>query len=358
MSLYWFLLMVPLLAAIGEPNVNSQSLKKKSWGLWFKFYFILLILLVGWRHQVGGDWGNYLPMIDEALQLSFAEAIGQKGDIAYTALTWLSAHAGAGIYGVNLVCALVFTSGLMVFCQNSPRPWLSIVVAVPYLVIVVAMGYTRQGVAIGFVMLGLVVLDKGNMAKFVAWVVLAALFHKTALILIPIAIFAGRKNWVALIGVLSTTVFMFFLLLAEHIDDFVAGYITDQYSSSGAAIRIAMNAVPALVFLVFRNRFDLTNTQRIFWSWMSLGAIAFVLLLAISPSSTAVDRMALYWIPLQLYVWSRWPSGMARSHNVQLSWVFGVLLYSLGVQFVWLHYADHSWAWLPYQFYPWVWLWQ
>ncbi len=306
---------------------------------------------------MGGDWVNYLPTIDVSLQQSFADSIVQSGDSAYNALTWLSAHAGAGIYGVNLVCAMVFAFGLMVFCQNTPRPWLSLSVAVPYLVIVVAMGYTRQGVAIGLVMLGLVALEKGSIAKFVVWVVVAALFHKTALILMPMAIFARRKNWVALAGLLLTAVLMFFLLLAENVDNLVAGYITDQYASSGAAIRIAMNAVPAAVFLMFRQQFNLTDAQRIFWTWMSLGGLAFIGLLAVSPSSTAVDRVALYWIPLQLYVWSRLPAAMARSHNAQLPWVVGVLMYSLTVQFVWLFYADHSHLWVPYQFYPWVWLW-
>jgi hypothetical protein len=356
-TLYWLLLLLPWLAAIGGPRDASASLAERSWGLSFQLYFVLLMLLVGLRHQVGGDWANYLPTIDASLQQSFANSIVQSGDSAYNALTWLSAHAGAGIYGVNLVCALVFAFGLMVFCQNSPRPWLSLAVAVPYLVIVVAMGYTRQGVAIGLVMLGLVALDKGSILKFVAWVVVAALFHKTALILIPMAIFAGRNNWVALAGVVLTAVLMFFLLLAEHVNDLIAGYITDQYASSGAAIRIAMNAVPAAVFLVFRQRFDLTDAQRIFWTWMSLGGLAFIGLLAVSPSSTAVDRVALYWIPLQLYVWSRWPAAMARSNNAQLPWVVGVLMYSLAVQFVWLFYADHSHLWVPYQFYPWEWLW-
>jgi hypothetical protein len=335
-----------------------ETFAKRSWGIGFQLYFFLLLLMVGWRHQVGGDWGNYLPTIDAALQQSFTEAMGQNGDVAYKALTWLSAHAGAGIYGVNLVCALVFAFGLMVFCQNSPRPWLSLAVAVPYLTIVVAMGYTRQGVAIGLVMLGLVELDKGSTVKFVGWVVLAALFHKTALILIPMAIFVGRKNWVALAGVLLTAFLMFFFLLAEYVDNLIAGYITDQYASSGAAVRIAMNAVPAVVFLVFRKRFHLTDAQKTFWTWMSIGGLAFIGLLAVSPSSTAVDRVALYWIPLQLYVWSRWPAAMARTHTAQLPWVVGVLMYSLAVQYVWLFYADHSHLWVPYQFYPWVWIWQ
>jgi hypothetical protein len=358
MALYWMLLFAPTIAAILIPQVKGSAQIKKSWGLGFKFYFVVLVLVVGGRHQIGGDWAIYLPMIEEALEQSFADALSHSGDIAYKILTWLSAHSGVGIYGVNLLCAIVFAYGLVVFCQDSPRPWLAMAVAIPYLVIVVAMGYTRQGVAIGLVMLGLVALDNGRIVRFVAWVVIAALFHKTALILIPLAIFAGRNNWTTIAGVLITVVLMYFLLLAEYVDHLVAGYITDEYTSSGAAIRIAMNAIPAFVFLRFRFRFNLTNQQRIFWTWMSLAGIFFIGLLAISPSSTAVDRIALYWIPLQLFVWSRWPMAMATTPNAQLPWVVGVLLYSFTVQFVWLFYADHSFAWLPYQFYPWVWLWQ
>lgn len=357
MALYWLMLLVPWFAAINKANSTLDGIKTSE-SLGFHLYFVFLIFAVGLRHEVGGDWIQYLWPIDLALELTFTEGIMQGGDLAYASLTWLSAHAGAGIYGVNLVCAVVFAYGLKVFSQNCPRPWLALAVAVPYLVIVVSMGYTRQGVAIGLVMLGLAALDMGSTTKFVVWVVLAALFHKTALILIPMAIFSGRKNWVASAGVILTAVFMFFLLLAEYVDNLVAGYITDQYASSGATIRIAMNAVPAGVFLVFRKRFDLSDAQRTFWTWMSVGGIAFIGLLAISPSSTAVDRVALYWIPLQLYVWSRWPAAMARTHNAQLPWVLFVLIYSLSVQFVWLFYADHSWAWIPYQFYPWVWLWQ
>jgi hypothetical protein len=358
MWLYWLLLLVPWLAAIVGARVAGSAQADRSWGLSFQLYFVFLLLLVGWRHEVGGDWFEYLPRIELAKYHGLIAAIEERGDTAYNVLTWLSAYSGAGIYGVNLVCALIFAYGLMVFCQNSPRPWLTLAVAVPYLVIVVAMGYTRQGVAIGLVMLGLVALEKASILKFVSWMFVATLFHKTALILIPMAIFAGRKNMVAVAGLLLTAVLLYFLLLAEYVDHLVAGYITDQYASSGAAIRIAMNAVPAAVFLVFRNRFDLTDAQRTFWTWMSFGGLAFIGLLAVSPSSTAVDRVALYWIPLQLYVWSRWPAAMARTHNAQLPWVIGVLMYSLAVQYVWLFYADHSHLWVPYQFYPWMWLWQ
>ncbi len=91
---------------------------------------------------------------------------------------------------------------------------------------------------------------------------------------------------------------------------------------------------------------------------MAWGALAFVVLLYVSPSSTAVDRVALYWIPLQLFVWSRVPDAMGRPGSANAFWVYTVVAYSAVVHFVWLFFATHAHLWLPYQFYPWVWLWR
>jgi hypothetical protein len=363
MEIYWLLMLLPTLgvlvaaSSMGRKPFASALANKKPNPIATGGFALLLVLVVGFRHEVGADWVHYIESLEQALQLNWLEGTLAGGDPAYGMLTWLSANLGGGVYLVNLVCAMVFVWGLVVFSLNSPQPWLAMSVAVPYLVIVVAMGYTRQGVAIGLAMIGLVALHNGHLYRFAVWLVIAALFHKSALIMLPLAVFSGRKNWAAVIGVLLIAALMFVLLLADYVDFLVLGYLTAQYESSGAAIRIAMNALPASVFLLLRNRFGLNAAQLSFWTWMSLGALAFIVLLAVSPSSTAVDRVALYWIPLQLFVWSRLPQAMGQRAGTQRQWVAVVLVYAIAVQFVWLFYADHSYAWLPYQFYPWIWLW-
>ena len=361
MALYWFLLLVPTLGAVlaaghTGPWSNNKA-PAKTFSLALGLFALLLVMVVGFRHKVGADWFSYSQPLITALQQTWFEGMVSGGDPAYGLLNWIAASFGGGIYLVNLVCAFLFVFGLLVFARNSPQPWLTMCVAVPYLVIVVAMGYTRQSVAIGLVMVGLIALTQGKLYKFVGWLILAALFHKSALILLPLAVFSGRKNWGALLGVLLGGALMFILLLAEYVDSLVSGYINDEYASSGAGIRVAMNAIPAVFFLTFRDRFDLTPPQKTFWVWMSLGALTFIPLLVFSPSSTAVDRVALYWIPLQLFVWSRLPQAMGQRPSTQRQWVAVVLVYNFAVQFIWLFFADHSWAWLPYKFYPWEWLW-
>ena len=191
MWLYWLLFLGPAYWAITRHTPKKTTFKldaKYLPGIW-KVVFMLLTLLIGLRHEVGGDWRTYFEQIEGLQGGSFSDALTSK-DPAYSVLAWLAIQFGAGVYLVNLVCAIFFVSGLIVFCRSQPNPWLALAVAVPYMVIVVAMGYTRQGVAIGIVMLGLVALSQSNNLRFVLWIGLAAAFHKSAIILLPLAVLA------------------------------------------------------------------------------------------------------------------------------------------------------------------------
>ena len=354
MFVYWLIFLVSTWLAVTRlrPVQNQSARWSDSW----HSVFWLLVLAIGLRHEVGGDWGSYLLNIERFTNETLQEALSQ-GDPAYSLLNWLGAETGLGIYFVNTVCAALFAWGLLSFCRTQPRPWLALVVAVPYLVTVVAMGYTRQGTAIGLTMLGLVALADRKTLTFVMFVALAATFHKSAVILIPLAILADtkRKIWTAFWVMLSSVLF-FVLLLQDSVDTLKYGYIENEYQSQGAGVRLAMNAMPAILFLLFRRKFMMPQAERVFWTYMSLGALGFLVVLVVSPSSTAVDRLALYWIPLQLFVLSRLPNAICKPKGFNNIWVYGVVAYSGVVMFVWLLFADHAKYWLPYQFYPWVWL--
>ena len=68
----------------------------------------------------------------------------------------------------------------------------------------------------------------------------------------------------------------------------------------------------------------------------------------VSPSTTAVDRVALYVLPIQIAVLSRVPGGLLSEFTGKLA----VIGYSLAVQFVWLNFAAHADYWVPYRFFP------
>ncbi len=342
---YWLLLLLPLWACVQGPRRPWPALQAWLIG-------ISLTLFIGLRHEVGGDWFNYIPYLTRAEGLSLSEVVAW-GDPGYNALNWLFASQSWGIYGVNLVSAAIFSAGLVLFCRAQPRPWLALCLAIPYLVIVVAMGYSRQGVAIGFMMPGLLALEQGRLRLFLASMAAAATFHSTALVMLAFVVPAVpgcslTMRAIRLLLLLIVGGALVQTFLAARVEGLVDGYIEAEYQSEGAAIRVAMNLLPGVLLLLWPKRFALTSQQLRLWRSMAFTALGCAVALVLLPSnSTAVDRIALYVIPLQLVVGSRLPSTQLLGLSpAQL--MVSVLGFCLAVEFVWLNFATHASGWLPY----------
>lgn len=310
---------------------------------------LLIIVMVGFRWQVGTDWYAYVDKFRFAAlkPLNYLTAIGEPG---YVFVNWFVQQLGAGFWLVNVICAVLFTWGLYRLASVQPDPWAAILVAIPYLVVVVAMGYVRQGVAIGILMAGLAHLIRGgSVPKFLFYIAAAALFHRTAVLALPLVMFGiGRGRLVNFLTFLAVGYVLFDTLLQRHARVFIRSYLETQYSSQGAAIRVAMCLVPALLYVFFRNRLGLSPVERTMWRNFAVAAFIALLLLLVTPSSTAVDRMALYILPLQLAILSR--LNLVLQNRVVASAV--VIGYSGLVLYVWLNFATFAVDWIPYQFYP------
>ena len=323
--------------------------------LWQAFLTIIIFTItIGFRHEVGTDWFNYLVHVDRTIGLNLAEVTTFFGDPAYNTLNWLFSEHPLGVYGVNLISALIFASGLVFFCRSQPSPWLSLCFAVPYLVIVVSMGYTRQAVAIGLTMPALIALERDRLVLFILLTLAATLFHSSALVMfawvlpaVPGRTFLSKSLQVLLVLIVFISVYQ--TIAISRAEQLVAGYIQSSYESEGAFIRILMNLLPALLLLSSPSRFIMSSQQLRLWKSISFTAVLCALALFLFPSnSTAIDRIALYVLPLQLVVGSRLPStgflGLTKS-TLTLWCVSSCVL----VQFVWLNFSNHGSDWLPYQ---------
>jgi len=307
---------------------------------------LLLTLMIGTRFKVGGDWRSYEFMFRFVDYMSLNRAL-DYGDPGYQFINWMVQQWNGEIWWVNLISAAIFVWGLFRLCQNQPLPLLAVLVAVPYLIIVVAMGYTRQSIAIGILMAGLAALGRGgSVIRFALYVAVAALFHKTAVLVLPLVIFAGKRNRLLnVIAGVAMFVLFFDLFLSESTDQFLKNYIDTRYTSQGAWIRVILNLVPALLLLVKRGRFGLTEQEEKVWRYIAFAACAMPFILMATPSSTAVDRMALYLMPLQIVVLSRTYLLFAKPRTG----VVAVILYAALVQFTWLNFASHAKLWVPYR---------
>ena len=348
---YWIFFITPAWIALLSPPLKSLGIDGKRPlrvdGVWI-LILLTLTMVIGFRYEVGGDWINYLTYFYDTEGLDFSGKASQ--DPGFLALNLISFHLNLGYSGVNTISALIFSSGLVLFCRNLPRPWLALACAIPYLVIVVSMGYTRQSIALGLVMVGFVMLSRSRYKTFVVWVLVAALFHKSAILIIPIAALSISKNRVLSILIICLGTFLgFMILLVDLYADIISHYKDEYMESSGASIRLAMNALAGGLFILYKGRYRLGLNEKKLWTVISFVSIGMLIAFFVSNISTALDRIALYFIPLQLISFAYLPDAIGRSDRLNQVIVAGILIYYAAVMFVWLNFGTHSGYWLPYK---------
>lgn len=350
MTTYWTIFAIWGLGAIQFARKNAIRGDK----VLFAIAMALTALMIGLRFEIGGDWAPYLEIYELIYFQPLFEAL-RLSDPGYALLNWMAAKVDWSMWFPNLACAALFCVGLGRLARDQPNPWLAVLVSVPYLIIVVAMGYTRQAAAIGILCFAVVGASDRNILRLVGFAAVAALFHKTAvlMLLVMLAPIVARRFLIGVIGTLMFGVFFYFFL-GSVTDRLVTNYVQSSYDSQGAAIRVAMNVVAGTLLLLLRGKMGFDPYQKTFWTINALLAAVSAVALSILESSVGIDRVALFLIPLQIVTFSRLPYALSSTRDKPLpSIILAVMAYSFAVQFVWLNFADNARSWVPYKSYVW-----
>jgi hypothetical protein len=339
---YWLLFGACAIGAlIAQSQVDQSRPHPMLWVMG-----LVIALMVGLRYEIGADWDAYLRIFEASGYSSFEQALG-RSDPAFQVINWWAAHSNWRIWVVNLICAGLFSWGLIRFCLVQPYPWIALTVAVPYVVIVVAMGYTRQGAALGIILAGLAnYLRRESILKFAAYIAFAATFHATAVVVFILVAWTSRRNrLVNLIGAVAVTILFYNLFLGASVERFYGIYIKTGYSSQGALIRVMMDVTAAVMFAIAGRKLAFSEVEHKIWRNFAIASFVALAALLISPSSTAIDRLAIYLLPIQIAVFGRLPILASRNEMGRL----GPIILFGAVQFVWLNFAQFAQLWLPYQ---------
>jgi hypothetical protein len=348
MTVYWLLFAYAAVMALFFP-LREQAGRLGpvlAGAIWL--FIVAYVAMAGLRHGIGGDWDTYDDIYDEIAISPWRQAL-QVTDPGFSLLVWLSSLAGWGIYPVNAVCAGLLALGVARVALGTREPWLAILASVPYLLIVVGMGYVRQAGAIGLMLLALDALGRNRRAATIILLGGAAAIHATSGILFPLygqMMVRGRPLLRLALAALGVAAFLY--LLADRFDKYELGYIENAYDSAGAAVRLTMSALPSLLLLARWRYFPVTGPARGIWLGLALANMAAVVALELSPSSTAVDRLGLYFSPVQVVVFGSLldlvPLPRAATYLARIL----VIALAGAVQLVWLVLATNASAWVPY----------
>ena len=178
MLIYWVMYLIPATFAFIFPQKQKPVL------FLIAYMGIIFSLTVGFRHNIGSDWSQYLRHYEEIKEISFLGIFDKPGDYGHLIFNWIFAKLDLGIHWLNFTYIIIFFIGLIKFCNKEKNPWIAICVATPYLILVVAMSLTKQSVALGFIFLGINYLRDKKFIYFILSIICGAFFHNSAIIIL------------------------------------------------------------------------------------------------------------------------------------------------------------------------------
>lgn len=349
---YWLLL---AFVSAGAMIVRPRNDQKNYVLAAFFLAGILSALMVGLRYRVGADWEPYRIIYWEMRFANLPTAIA-RSDPSFGLLNWAVRQAGWDFWVVNLFCASVFVYGLFRFAAKQASPWTAVMISVPYLIIVVGMGYARQATALGFIMLALACLQEKSLRKFIVFMILAATFHRSSVILLPIIGLSYSRNRLLSVALaLVATVIAYVFIVAPEVDTYIDRYSGAEQGaieSSGTLVRIAMNAMPAFIYLLNSGRFPVRDDLRLIWRNLSILALISLAAYLYFGPNTALDRLSIYLNPLQIFVFGNLPVALGSNERPNRFVIVLCAFYALAIQVVWLLFASNARYWIPYRIFP------
>jgi len=317
--------------------------------LWAVAWFVY-VLFLGLRHEVGGDWTGYLMITETISRSSLQESLDYQEPL-YAFITWVSTRLGLGVYGSNLLGAVIFCTGLFAFCARLPNRWLALAAATPFLVIVAVMSGNRQGMAIGVLLFVMSRWKEWGLTKRGLGTLLAGMFHSSALLLLVLTILDLKINKVVkLIAVFVMAALAIWLVSRSEAVwyRYTTIYRNESHGaySPGAIQHLSLNLVPALLMLATQKYWRRLPVE---WGllkplcWMAVG-----LLVLVPFFTVAVGRMSLYLFPVSISFVATFPSLVQRAEGRALVRLISVTALG-GVLAVWLAFANTAFTYHPYQ---------
>ena len=221
-----------------------------------------LIIVMGLRSYVGQDYYEYLKIFVRT-------GYNVSKEIGYTAISKIAEFLSFGAPDKTVLFMLVaiitmglFTAGWMRYPSKNLAMTVYLFVTMGYFIY--ALNIQRQYIAMAVIMFGIKWLNEDwkDMPKFFACVIIASLFHTSALIMIP-AYFLLRKNWPLLFwfcvyllaGVLCLIKWPVMKFVYHYLDGKVR-FITmlTYFTTEFSPILIAIFAILSVMAVYFRGR--------------------------------------------------------------------------------------------------------
>jgi transmembrane protein EpsG len=301
------LLMVVFLAFLGENAKKSTKTYN-----FYKFLILLfLTLFAGLRSwRVGSDTSGYAHKFED-LNLDFSSFIEleSKTEIGYRLLEYITSLFSNDYMLILTVIALVAVFfQLKSIYKLSEQPVISIFILITFGIYTYVFNGARQAIAAAIFMYAVTFLIKSDFRKYLFWVLVAFLFHKSVIFGLPLYFVFRRRftfKWFIILIIGAALASFFFSLLFQF-----AGVVSERYSKyeeittqGGATLTLSYGLLCAF-FILMRSKIEpiYLRSYDIYLNMFSFGTIIFILVFFLG-AYVEITRLAFYFILSAIFIW-------------------------------------------------------
>jgi hypothetical protein len=264
--------------------------------------FLTMVLVAGLRSvEVGTDSQIYLSYFVRMDSFDVVLSATEKTwEIGYWALNWLVLSVSQEYMALFVVIAVI-----VVGCYQYAILKYSSHIGISFFIFITMGFYTfffngaRQGLACGICALAIGPLVDKNLKKYICYILVAILFHKTAIVMVPVYFLVSKSNSLKInflygsIGVVTALLMQEIVAFGSQYDERYLSYATA--GEGGGYLTVAFTCFLTVFFLAFkrlvryeRERYDLFLNMFVFGTIISLVSVV----LRINPSG--IVRLSFY----------------------------------------------------------------
>ena len=272
-----------------------QSNKGKSITKWLLAILIVgMSLFIGFRYWVGTDYGSYYRGYYLYSRLSWKELIGID-DPALRIIAKLSTYIVDSPITMFTIAAFIFcTLFTLSIYEYSDNFLFAMILFICCGTFLEAFNGVRQATAVSIIFFGLRYIKKKKFFKYLLTVLIATLFHSTAILMLVLYVVFNMKTSVinvvilVIVSILLTYSYEWIYSLVENITDKDVNLDYEYYVTQVNVFRVAVACAPC-VFLVL-----LSRKARLENSMLCNMIIINAALMCITSSSAFLARIAMY----------------------------------------------------------------
>ena len=253
MLIYFILLVIVVILANGYDRSKS--------GIYLVFILLFMTLLAGLRDvNVGTDsWSYYFQFDDRTLWTNFNFFENLTQEVGFKALLWLSQVLGSNYCVLfTLVAGVVYSLTLIGIKKYSESMLISLFVYITLGQYAFCFNGERQALAIAIYILAIQYIKSRDFKKYCLIVLIAALFHKTIIVAIPLYfLFIKEVNMKTAVYIVMSSIILTLLLpsLLEFASKLESRYANYDESTGDAGLLLMFAYYIITIFFMYSRKY-------------------------------------------------------------------------------------------------------